>query len=102
MLAAIADRANARTLLRNFRRLAATMRRSVGTDISLQSLPDIIELTAKMNTRRLVSIGFTPPTYTLEGNRPDIPRIRATVKNVIEHPPAAGTGGTFSGGVCGR
>ena len=102
VLAAIADRANARTLLRNFRRLAATMRRSVGTDISLQSLPDIIELTAKMNTRRLVSIGFTPPTYTLEGNRPDIPRIRATVKSVIEHPPAAGTGGTFSGGVCGR
>lgn len=102
VLAAIADRANARTLLRNFRRLAATMRRSVGTDISLQSLPDIIELTAKMNTRRLVSIGFTPPTYTLEGNRPDIPRIRATVKNVVEHPPAAGAGGTFSGGVCGR
>lgn len=101
VLAAIADRANARTLLRNFRRLAATMRRSVGTDISLQSLPDIIELTAKMNTRRLVSIGFVPPTYTLEGNRPDIPRIRATVANVIEHPPAAGTGGTFSGGVCG-
>ena len=73
VLAAIADRANARTLLRNFRRLAATMRRSVGTDISLQSLPDIIELTAKMNTRRLVSIGFVAADLHARGQPPGHP-----------------------------
>jgi LCP family protein required for cell wall assembly len=101
VLAAVAERANARRLLRNFRRLATTMRRSVGTDISLNSLPDLIELAAAVDTKRLVSIGFTPPTYTLEGNRPDIPRIRAKVRSVIDHPPATGATGTITGGACG-
>ena len=102
VLAAVAERANARRLLRNFRRLAATMRRSVGTDISLQSLPDIIELRPKM----------TPGASSRSASRRRPTRSRATArtsrasarpsKNVIDHPPAAGTGGTFSGGVCGR
>jgi polyisoprenyl-teichoic acid--peptidoglycan teichoic acid transferase len=100
VLAAVAERANARRLLRIFPRLARTMRRSVGTDISLASLPDLIELAAAINTRRLYSTGFTPPTYFLEGNRPDIPRIRATVRTVIANPPTAGNGATVGGGVC--
>jgi len=100
VLAAVAERANARRLLRNFRRLATTMRRSVGTDISLNSLPDLIELAAAIDTKRLVSIGFTPPTYTLEGNRPDIPRIRERVRSVIANPPAPGSTGTVTGGAC--
>jgi LCP family protein required for cell wall assembly len=100
VLAAVAERANARRLLRAFPRLARTMRRSIGTDVSINSLPDLIELAAAIDTKRLVSIGFTPPTYTLEGNRPDIPRIRETVRSVIANPPAAGAGGTVTGGAC--
>ncbi len=61
---------------------------------------DLIELAAAINTRRLYSTGFTPPTYFLKRNRPDIPRIRDSVRSVLANPPTAGNGATVGGGVC--
>ena len=84
VLEALADQADPFNLLRGFPAMAEAIKRSVETDIPLESVPDLIELAAIVDTDRALALPIVPPTYTAgltaEGNIPDVELIHEHVR----------------------
>lgn len=81
VLEALVDEVDPVGLLRGFPAIAEAIKRSVETDIPLDTVPDLIELAARVDTERAFSIGLVPPTYiagrSAEGfNLPNVEIIR--------------------------
>lgn len=92
VLEALADQADPLTLLRGFPAVADAIKRSVETDIPLDSVPDFFELAAKVDTDRALALSVAPPTYiaglTAEGyNIPDVELIHEHVRIATTLPP---------------
>ena len=84
VLEALADQADPFNLLRGYPAMAEAIKRSVETDIPLDSVPDLIELAAIVDTDRALALPIVPPTYiarvTAEGNVPDVELIHEHVR----------------------
>ncbi len=63
LLEAVVEQTDPLTALRVFPRLAEVIKDSVTTDIPLSRVPDIVELVPLVDTEKIVSIRFIPPTY---------------------------------------
>jgi LCP family protein required for cell wall assembly len=89
---AVIDQADVRTILRNYPTLAEAAKRSLSTDIPLDSLPDFVELVPLVDPDEMLSIRLTPPRFTgprtADGyNTPDLDEIRYVVSTALELPP---------------
>lgn len=105
VLTGLARQAGAGRLLTAFPRLARTARRYVSTDIPRRALPDLVRLMGRIDTDRIVSVGFTPPAYTSGWVGPgypvpDIPEIRAAAHRAATATAAARAAGALGGEVC--
>jgi anionic cell wall polymer biosynthesis LytR-Cps2A-Psr (LCP) family protein len=88
VIAALARQADAVRLLAAFPRIAGAARRNVSTDIPRRVLPELVELVAGVDQRKVVSLGFVPPDYSSRSVGagypvPDIPAIRAATRKAI-------------------
>ncbi len=76
-------------LIRAFPKLLDVVKNSVTTDIPLDSLPDLVWAAGQIDLDKIATVGFVPPTYN-DGRTPggypipNVPRIRAKVKQVLE------------------
>lgn len=105
VIAAIADAAGPTTVLRSFRGLAKTFRENITTDIPAKRLPALAKLATSIRMSQVVSIGFTPPDYTsgvteTGAAMPDVPAIRAAVRDALRKAPAKNDPRTIGGGAC--
>jgi LCP family protein required for cell wall assembly len=91
VMGALAQQASVGKLLRAFPKLASAVKRFVLTDIPLERLPDVVELLAGLDSRRMVGVSFVPPafaaTWTDGDPVPDVKSIRATVARAIARSP---------------
>jgi hypothetical protein len=92
LLSALAAQTSTADLLRAFPRLVPVLKRSVTTDIPIGRLPALLGA-ASGRRARTTTIGFTPPGYVTgyAGGYPipDVAKIRATVRKLLFHRPAA-------------
>lgn len=93
VLEALVAQADPLSLLRGFPQIADVLKRSLETDIPIDSVPDLIELAASVDTKRAISIPLIPPTYisglTPEGyNIPNVDLIRDHAEIATTFPPA--------------
>jgi LCP family protein required for cell wall assembly len=93
VLEALAAQADPLSLLRGFPALADAIKRSVETDIPLDTVPALIELTTLVDTDRVISIPFVPPTYVSGRdaagyNIPNVELIRRHTRIATTLPPA--------------
>jgi polyisoprenyl-teichoic acid--peptidoglycan teichoic acid transferase len=91
LLGALSRQASVVRLLRSLPELATTVKRFVFTDIPLKTLPDLVELLAGLDTRKMVGVSFAPPNFdvTLDGwdQVSDVERIRQTVRRALTESP---------------
>lgn len=100
LVEALARQAEPVTLLRNFPSLVPAITESVITDIPVPSMPDFIELLAKIDTTEIVSLRIMPSApdlagtglgyiaYTVEGyGAPNVPLIRERMEIATTLPP---------------
>lgn len=92
VLQAVADQASPGTLLRSFPAIAAAIKDSVTTDIPLDRLPDFVDLVARLDADRIVSLPLVPPRYTGKRtpdgyNTPNLEVIRKSVNIALTTPP---------------
>jgi polyisoprenyl-teichoic acid--peptidoglycan teichoic acid transferase len=91
VMGALAQQASVGRLLRAFPKLASTVKRFVLTDIPLETLPDLLELLAGLETKRMVGVSFAPPTYAATwangAPSPDVPLIRRAVGRALVQSP---------------
>lgn len=104
VIAALAQQADAVGLLRAFPRIAGAARRNVTTDIPRSVLPELVELVAGVDQRKVVSLGFVPPDYSAgsvgaDYPVPDIPAIRAGTRTAIG-PGGVRGAGSLGGELC--
>jgi LCP family protein required for cell wall assembly len=97
-LTAMADQLDALEVLRRFGALAATVKRSVRTDIPLGRVPDLARLAAGIDERRTLTETFGPAYFARRRARdgypvPNVRKIRATVRRTIVDPTRAVRGG---------
>lgn len=95
LIGAIAKEADAGSLLRRYPKLAKVAKASVTTDIPLDALPDLIELADRVETDRVIAVGFGPPDYvaSLRADNypvPSVERMRAAVQAALAGSPEAG------------
>ncbi|MDX6377438.1 MAG: polyisoprenyl-teichoic acid--peptidoglycan teichoic acid transferase [Gaiellaceae bacterium] len=105
VIAALADATGPTAVLRSFRGLAKTFRENFTTDIPARHLPELARLATSIQMSRVVSIGFTPPDFTsgvtaAGKDMPDIPAIRAAVRDALTKAPAKTDPRTIGGGAC--
>jgi LCP family protein required for cell wall assembly len=89
---AVIDQADVGSILRNFPTLADAAKRSLSTDIPLDSLPDLVELLPLVDPDEMLSIRLTPPRFTgprnsAGYNTPDLEEIRYVVSTALDLPP---------------
>jgi polyisoprenyl-teichoic acid--peptidoglycan teichoic acid transferase len=103
VMVALAEQADPARVLRSFPRLARAARQNVSTDIPRRVLPQLVELVAGIDRRKVVSLGFVPPAYTTGDGAgypvPDIPAIRAATRKAIS-PGGVRGAPTLGGEVC--
>ena len=85
LLKAVAAKATPATIVSRFSRLSRAMVSSVKTDINIEYLPTLLELTALLDLDDITTVGFVPPYYTpvldFRGKpTPDMERIHAAVQ----------------------
>jgi LCP family protein required for cell wall assembly len=90
-LGAMAGQLDVVDVLRNFSALAATVKRSVRTDIPLGRVPDLARLAAGIDGKRTLTETFGPAYFERRRARdgypvPNVRRIRATVRRAIVDP----------------
>ncbi|MGE3232167.1 MAG: LCP family protein [Thermoleophilia bacterium] len=105
VLGALAGQAQPVRLLRALPSLARTMREYVSTDIPRRALPDLIRLMSHVDAGHIVSVGFTPPTYTSGWVGPGYPVPDIEAIRAASHRAATATAPTraardLSGEVC--
>jgi LCP family protein required for cell wall assembly len=94
LLAALADQASVPALLRALPGLVPVIEASVGTDIPLEALPDLIELTGVVRAGDAIVVGFSPPDWNSgwteeEFPIPDVAKIREAVRLIVTDPAEA-------------
>lgn len=94
LVSSVIRTADAGSVLRSFPAVAAAVEEHVATSIPITLLPDLIELAPLVDTDRVVTVGFGPPDYRGWDHRPDVPRIQARVRQVLDDPEAAKEAGT--------
>ena len=104
VMVALAQQTDPAKVLRSFPRLAGAARRNVSTDIPRRVLPDLVELVAGIDRRKVVSLGFVPPAYSSGWVGPgypvpDIPAMRAATRRAISAGGVRGAG-QLGGEVC--
>ncbi len=104
VMVALAQQADPARVLRSFPRLARAARQNVSTDIPRRVLPRLVEIVAGIDRRKVVSLGFVPPTYSAGSVGagypvPDIPAIRAATRKAIS-PGGIRGASTLGGEVC--
>lgn len=85
-------------VLRRFGALAATVKRSVRTDIPLGRVPDLARLAAGIDERRTLTETFGPAYFARRRARdgypiPNVRKVRAIVRRTIVDPTRAVRGG---------
>lgn len=92
VIEAVVEQADPFTLLRNFPQLAEVIKASVGTDIPLDAMPDLIDLLPLVDTDNALSLRLIPPEYrggwTADGfGTPDVELIQEHVRIATTLPP---------------
>jgi len=90
-LSVLADQVDPLRVLRNFESLAHTVERNVRTDIPLNRLPGLVRLATAVDRRSTLTVTFgrdyiANRRKTDNFPRPNVPRIRATVREALLHP----------------
>jgi polyisoprenyl-teichoic acid--peptidoglycan teichoic acid transferase len=89
LVASIVENADVASVLRRFPAISAAIEAHVATDMPRSALPDLVEVLTRVEHDRLVGVGFGPPTYRGTGHVPEVDRIRARVRQVLDDPIAA-------------
>lgn len=92
LLKAVAAKADPVTIARRFRALSRAVKSTVRTDAPLASVPWLVTLAARLDSDDIATVGFVPPDYTAGTNHrgqpiPDVERIRAKVREVLDAGP---------------
>jgi anionic cell wall polymer biosynthesis LytR-Cps2A-Psr (LCP) family protein len=90
-LSALADQVDPFGVLRNFESLAHTVERNVRTDIPLNRFPRLVRLATAVDRRSTLTVTFGRDYIANRRKsdnfpRPNVPRIRATVREALLHP----------------
>jgi LCP family protein required for cell wall assembly len=88
LVTAVTERADALRLLSTFPALADAIEGSVVTNIPLALLPDLVELTDRVDVDRRVTVGLTRPHYQRASLAPDRDAIHAAVRQALDDPEA--------------
>lgn len=80
VIGALAQQASVGRLLKAFPKIATTVKRYVVTDIPLKALPDLIELVASLDAKRMVGLSIAPPAFSTVA---DPEAIRAAVRQAL-------------------
>ena len=96
-LSALADEVDPLSVLRNFESLAQTVEHNVRTDIPLNRLPRLVRLATAVDRRSTLTVTFgrdyiANRRKTDNFPRPNVTRIRATVRDALLHPSATAAG----------
>ena len=94
LVSSVIRTADVGSVLRGFPTVSAAVEEHVETSIPLRLLPDLIELVPSMDADRVVAVGFGPPDYRGWDHRPDVARIQARVRQVLDDPATATETGT--------
>ncbi len=96
VIEAMLEQANPTSLLLNFGKLADVIKRTVSTDIPIDTLPALVQLIPDIDLENVVSVRFIPPEYHLKfrddgkpGRVANVDLVREHVKLVIEDPERA-------------
>jgi anionic cell wall polymer biosynthesis LytR-Cps2A-Psr (LCP) family protein len=81
VIGALTQQASPVRLLKALPKIATTVKKYVVTDIPLKALPDLIELVAAIDTKRMVGVSFVPPQFSTVA---DVEEIRAAVKRALQ------------------
>jgi LCP family protein required for cell wall assembly len=105
VIAALGDEVGPTTLLRSFRGLAKTFRDNITTDIPAKQLPALAKLATSVHQSQVISIGFVPPRFTSGATAtgaamPDVPAIRAAVRDALHGKAPKNDPTTIGGGAC--
>ncbi len=98
VIEAVMQQADPASLLLNFGKFVDVIKRSMTTDIPLDTLPSLVELMPKVDLENVVSVRFIPPEYHLKfrddgkaGRVPNIELVHEHVALVIADPERAVT-----------
>jgi anionic cell wall polymer biosynthesis LytR-Cps2A-Psr (LCP) family protein len=96
VIEAMMEQADPTDLLLNFQKFADVIKRTMITDIPVQTLPELVKLLPMVDLENVVSIRFIPPEYHLkyrdDGNKGGIANIDLVhehVQLVIDDPERA-------------
>jgi LCP family protein required for cell wall assembly len=94
MILSIREQTSPQTVLDNLQPLLAALKSSFKTDIPLDQLPALIQLSSQVNTANIRSYVFSPPRFGTEGYpngsysiEPNVALIRSTVANAFKIDP---------------
>lgn len=93
VILSIRQQTSPQTVLNNLQALLTTLKSSFKTDIPLDQLPALIQLSSQVNTANIRSYVFAPPrfesqNYPISTNLlPNVPLIRSTVANAFKIDP---------------
>lgn len=84
VLEALVKQSNPAEMVRAYPRIASVLEETLLTDIPISRLPDFIDLLPKVDTERITTIRFIPPTYVggLDDRGKDIPDVELIHKHV--------------------
>jgi LCP family protein required for cell wall assembly len=94
VIVSIREQTSPQTVLNNLSALLTTLKSSFKTDIPLDELPALIQLSSQVNTANIRSYVFSPPRFGTEGYpggiysiEPNVALIRSTVLNAFKIDP---------------
>jgi polyisoprenyl-teichoic acid--peptidoglycan teichoic acid transferase len=94
VILSIRQQTSPQTVLDNLQPLLTALKSSFKTDIPLDQLPALIQLSSQINTANIRSYVFSPPRFGTEGYpngiysiQPNVPLIRSTVANAFKIDP---------------
>ncbi len=93
VLEALVKQSNPAEMVRAYPRIASVLEATLLTDIPISRLPDFIDLLPKVDTERITTIRFIPPTYVAGQDErgkdiPDVELIRRDVQVALTNPAA--------------
>ncbi len=93
VLEALVKQSNPAEMVRAYPRIASVLEATLLTDIPISRLPDFIDLLPKVDTERITTIRFIPPTYVAGQDErgkdiPDVELIRHDVQVALNNPTA--------------
>jgi hypothetical protein len=106
MLRAVADAADATTLIARFPDIADAVRTTTTTNIPLGFLPDLIKIAASLDAEDVATraIGYPQHSYSVNWKGLpliDVGEVQATVQEALAAAAAGGSGEAFTAEECG-